>query len=142
MQAVHLTMCMANYSSCPVSGLTEGRGQSPTLQRMMGILLPFRISSVQSLVLLFRRFDPDHAPANIDGVIDRLARFEVEITAPAFSHLKQFLGIVENDPSGQGRLQIFFEKLAMPTLTQHEAHIDPVTRAIGASLFARSVGRG
>jgi hypothetical protein len=109
---------------------------------MDGILTPFFSAWSQSLVLLFGQFQPHAASADFNGMIDRLARFEVKTTAPAFSHLKQFLGVVENDPSGQRRLQIFLKKLAVPALAQHETHIDAMPSTIGASLFAGRVGRG
>jgi len=82
--------------------------------------------ALQFLILLFSELQPDSSAADFDAVFDGLARFEVEGAASALGEFEYFGVALEGELFGEGSLEVFLEKAAVPTLTDHVIHVNPV----------------
>ncbi len=100
----------------------------------------------QPAILLLGQIEPDSTPAHVDGALQRLAAFEIQLVAAALRDFKQLLLSYKIQADRNRRLQVLLEKLAMPAALGLKRHVDatrrfPLPGTAGAELFTRLVRR-
>ena len=83
------------------------------------------VSPAQLGILLPRQHKPHPTSSHADSVFDCLPTCQISECSSVFGESKDFIRRGEVEPTGEGSLQILFEKLAIPTAPgSHEGHVD------------------